>query len=89
MKVLTTMTAVAALIAGMSIANAQSAQTNPPPSSLNAGTQTNTAGSKSGAESKATAIQSSGRSKETVTTGMGATSNVSPASPNAGEKPAK
>lgn len=61
MKTFTTLTAVAALIAGMSFANAQSSTTNPPPSSINAGTQTGTGTSQSGSESKGTAMKSGGQ----------------------------
>ncbi|MBI1204827.1 MAG: hypothetical protein GC182_20180 [Rhodopseudomonas sp.] len=56
MKTLTTMTAAAALIAGLSLANAQTApSTTPAPSSLNAGTQSGTANTKSGNETKGAA----------------------------------
>ena len=61
MKTFTTLTAVAALIAGMSFANAQTSTTNPPPSSINAGTQTGTGTSQSGSESKGTAMKSGGQ----------------------------
>ena len=70
MKTLTTMTAVAALIAGLSFANAQNAATpndkTPPPSSINHGT----VGTKSGSESSA-AAQASMKSDKMTWKGNG------------------
>lgn len=79
MKTFTTMTAVAALIAGMSFANAQSSATNPPPSSINAGTQTGTGDSKSGAETKGTAMKPGG-----IKVKAGAKAETTPNNINAG-----
>lgn len=66
MKALTTVTAIAALIAGISFANAQNAttpndKTSPPPSSINAGTQAGTNTSKSGMQSSGSAAMKSGK----------------------------
>lgn len=64
MKTLTTMTAIAALVAGISFANAQNAATpnakTPPPSSINAGGQTGTNDSKSGSQSSGSAAMKTG-----------------------------
>ena len=62
MKTLTTMTAVAALVAGISFAHAQNTPKpgtqNTPPSSINAGSQEGTAGQKSGSQMGGTTAQS-------------------------------
>lgn len=64
MKTLTTMTAIAALIAGISFAHAQNAATpnakSPPPSGINAGTETGTSDSKSGSQSSGSAAMKTG-----------------------------
>jgi hypothetical protein len=67
-KTLTTMTAIAALVAGISVASAQNAATpnnttNPPPGSINAGDRTGTSGS----ETTGAATNSSGKSAKMVT----------------------
>jgi|GEM_PF-476646 len=71
MKTLTTMTAVAALIAGISFASAQNTATpknpTPPPSSINAGAQTGTGDSKSGSQMKPSAAAKMGNKQATVT----------------------
>ncbi len=76
MKTFTTMTAVAALIAGLSFAHAQNAPKtdtqNPPPSSINAGSQEGTTGQKSGSQTGGTAAQSSSAAASDKMTWKGA-----------------
>jgi hypothetical protein len=72
MKTLTTLTAVAALIAGMSIASAQNAGGPAPagssPSNLNAGSPTGTKDkAQSGNESGAAGMKSSGKTAKNIT----------------------
>jgi hypothetical protein len=71
MKSLTTFTAIAALIAGVSIASAQNAATPsnkvPPPSSINAGKATGSGTAKSGSESTGAAHSSMSSGKMNVT----------------------
>jgi hypothetical protein len=92
MKTITTLTAVAVLIAGMSIAAAQNAAGPAPsggsPSSLNRGSNGSKAGM-SGSESKGTAMEPA---KSTTGAGMQSPSKDvtnSPASPDAGTKDTK
>jgi|SRR6185369_4055247 len=68
MKTLTTMTAVAALLAGIAIASAQSPAPTQSPSSMNKGTDP--AGPKSGAQSGSSATMS-GPAKKQAATGSG------------------
>lgn len=80
MKTLTTLTAVAALVAGMSIANAQnstgsSAGTTANPSNLNAAPTSEGNKSQSGMESKSAA---DAKVRAPVTTGSGGASNATP-----------
>lgn len=64
MKTLTTLTAVAALVAGLSFAQAQSpSATQPAPNSINSGAQTGTGDSKSGAQMNGSAMQKNGGMK--------------------------
>ena len=74
MKTFTTLTAVAALIAGMSIANIASAQNAPGPApatssprSLNKGGDTGTNAAQSGSQTKGAAMKKNGATKSTVT----------------------
>ncbi len=76
MKTMTTLTAVAALIAGMSIAAAQNAGGPAPadasPSNINKGSSRSTdIGSQSGNEAGSTAMQRSATNKSTNATGNG------------------
>ena len=75
MKTLTTLTAVVALIAGMSIANAQNAGGSGPatssPSNINKSGDTNTGASQSGTESSKTAKTPAAMKKDKQVTGNG------------------
>ena len=91
MKTIATLTAIAALMAGISVASAQNAggntSPNGSPSNINKGMSTGTPMSgQSGSESNGEAMRSGNRS----TTGSGPqTKDVSPAAPNAGIKQEK
>jgi len=71
MKTFTTLTAVAALVAGMSVANAQNAgntmKQDPAPNSINSGVQTGTGGAKSGTETNGAVKMKAGTNAQNKT----------------------